>query len=261
MDIEQFGYVSVERKDGVAILRIDHHDSKMNTISLDVVDGIRDAAQSLTANPEGAVVLVGNDRLFSAGAEVSEFKRDHIASLGRRFHEAFDAVAAIPRMTIAAVRRYALGAASELILSCDLRIMADNARIAQPEIQLGAIPGGGGTQRLARLVGPSIAKDIICSGRHIGSEEALRIGLVNRVVPESDLESTALDMAASFAQGAVVAQAISKRLIDSGLDLNLQGGLDMEKAGWVETFDSEDARIGVESFFANGPGKAKFVGR
>jgi enoyl-CoA hydratase len=261
MTVQTFGHVTVERQDDLAVVRIDHRDSRMNTISLEVVDGLRDAARALTDQPSGAVVFTGNDRLFSAGAEISEFERGRIGSLGRRFHEAFDAIAAIPRMTIAAVRRYALGAACELILACDLRVMADNARIAQPEIQLGVIPGGGGTQRLPRLVGPSIAKDIICSGRHVDAEEALRIGLVNRVVPEADLEATALALAAGFGRGAVHAQQICKRLIDGSLDSGLGTGLEAEKAGWGEAFDTEDARIGIESFFANGAGKARFVGR
>jgi enoyl-CoA hydratase/carnithine racemase len=139
--------------------------------------------------------------------------------------------------------------------------MADNATIAQPEIQLGVIPGGGGTQRLPRLVGPSVAKDLICSGRHVEAAEALRIGLANQVVPEPELEDAALAMARRFATGAVTAQAICKRLIDAGTDGTLRAGLEAEKAAWAEAWDTKDARIGVESFFLNGPGKASFTGR
>ncbi|MGD9529250.1 MAG: enoyl-CoA hydratase/isomerase family protein [Pseudonocardia sp.] len=262
MTIEHHGHVSVERRtDGIAVVRLDHRGSRMNTISLEVVDGIAAAAHDLTRSPAKAVVLTGNDRLFSAGAEISEFDPRHARALGCRFQEAFDAFAAIPRVTIAAVRRYALGAACELIQTCDLRLLADNARVGQPEILLGAIPGAGGTQRLTRLVGLAHAKDLVLSGRQITAADAYRIGLANELVAEDELENRALELAAEFAAGAVLAHAIAKRVLERGLDVPLVDALELENQGWADAFATEDAEIGVRSFFANGPGHAEFVAR
>jgi enoyl-CoA hydratase/carnithine racemase len=146
-------------------------------------------------------------------------------------------------------------------MACDLRIAADNAQVGQPEILLGLIPGAGGTQRLPRLVGPSRAKELVWSGRRVRADEAERIGLVDRVVPADELLDRALEWAATFANGAVVAMGLAKRAIDRGLDLPLDEALDVEIDAFVEVFSTEDAGIGVRSFLENGPGKATFVGR
>ena len=135
------------------------------------------------------------------------------------------------------------------------------AKFGQPEILLGIIPGGGGTQRLARLVGPSRAKDLILSGRQVRADEALRIGLADEVVDPENLESRAFELAAVFAAGPVQAHAIAKRVIDAGLEGSLDVGLELEQDAFVEVFATDDARIGVASFLENGPGKAQFTGR
>jgi enoyl-CoA hydratase/carnithine racemase len=162
---------------------------------------------------------------------------------------------------IAAVSGFALGGGCELALACDLRIASERARFGQPEVLLGIIPGGGGTQRLARLVGPSLAKELILTGRQVGADEALRIGLVNEVVAPDELHDRAFALAAELAAGAVVAQSLAKRAIDQGLETTLADGLALEQDLFVETFATEDARIGVASFVEHGPGKARFVGR
>jgi enoyl-CoA hydratase len=123
------------------------------------------------------------------------------------------------------------------------------------------MPGGGGTQRLPRLVGPARAKELIFSGRAIDAEEALRIGLVDRVVPADTLEEAALAWAATFAAGPVQAHALMKRAVDRGLDSSLPAGLELEQQLFVEVFGTDDARVGVQSFRDNGPGKATFTGR
>ena len=170
----------------------------------------------------GAVVVTGGDRIFAAGADISEFNGpDEAYEIGLEFRAAFDAVAAIPRVTIAAVVGYALGGGCELALACDMRIASDNAKFGQPEVLLGIVPGGGGTQRLARLVGPAKAKDLILSGRQVRADEALSIGLVDEVVPASEVLPRALETAATFASGAVAAQALAKRAIDEGLERQL----------------------------------------
>ena len=254
-------FITIERRDdGVALVRLDR--PKMNALSSALLEQLAAAAEALTENPPGAVVVWGGDRIFAAGADISEFGGPGEArTIGGRFRTALDALAAIPRATIAAVNGYALGGGCELALACDLRVVADTAKFGQPEILLGIIPGGGGTQRLARLVGASRAKDMILTGRQVDADEALRIGLADRVVPADDVLTTALDLAASLAAGAVVAQGLAKRAIDDGLDGALADGLGLEQDLFAEVFTSEDATIGVKSFLEQGPGKAKFTGR
>jgi enoyl-CoA hydratase len=200
--------------------------------------------------------------MFAAGADISEFGGpDEARVIGRQFRSALDTLAAIPRATIAAVTGYALGGGCELALACDFRVAAETAKFGQPEILLGIIPGGGGTQRLARLVGPSRAKDIILTGRQVDAVEALRIGLADRVFPAGDVLTGALELAAGLAAGPVVAQALAKKAIDRGLEGPLAAGLDLEAELFVEVFGTDDAGIGVASFLEQGPGKARFVGR
>ena len=219
-------------------------------------------ADDLHANPPGAVVITGGDRLFAAGADISEFGGPHEAAvIGGHFVATLDAIATIPRMVIAAVSGVALGGGCEIALACDLRIVSERARFGQPEILLGIIPGGGGTQRLARLVGVSRAKDIILTGRQVDAAEALRIGLVDEVVAPEALHDRAIERAAELARGAVAAQALAKRAIDGGLDRSLADGVQLEQESFVEVFRTEDSQIGVKSFLENGPGKATFTGR
>ncbi len=253
--------VRVERgEDGVATLRLDR--PKVNAMSLELLLALRDAADGLIADPPGAVVVTGGDRVFAAGAEISEFGGpDEARRIGAAFRDALGAVAAIPRFTVAAITGVALGGGCELALACDWRICADNARLGQPEILLGIIPGGGGTQRLPRLIGPARAKEIIVTGRQVKAEEALRIGLVDEVVPAADVHARALDKARELATGAVVAQGLAKQAIDEGIETTLAWGLDRELALFEQVFNTEDSRTGVRSFLEHGPGKAAFEGR
>jgi enoyl-CoA hydratase len=247
------------RSDGVAVVRLDH--PKVNALSSELLRQLEAAALALTDDPPGAVVVTGGDRLFAAGADISEFGGPEDArTIGGGFLRAFNAVAAIPRCVVAAVSGFALGGGCELALACDLRIASERARFGQPEVLLGIIPGGGGTQRLARLVGPSLAKELILTGRQVGADEALRIGLVNEVVAPDELHDRAFALAAELAAGAVVAQSLAKRAMDQGLETTLADGLALEQDLFVETFATEDARIGVASFLEHGPGKARFVG-
>ena len=252
---------TVTRDDGVALLRIDR--PPMNALSLALLGELADAAVSLATDPAvKAVVVAGGERAFAAGFEIAEFDdQERARRVGERFRAAFDAFGDIPRPVIAAVNGFALGGGLELAMACDLRIAADTARLGQPEIMLGLIPGAGATQRLPRLVGPARAKEMIWSGRQVKADEAERIGLVDRVVPAAELLEAATNWAAGFAGGAVVAMGLAKRVIDRGLDGPLDDGLDLEADAFVEVFATEDAAIGVRSFLQDGPGKADFVGR
>ena len=247
------------RSDGVAVITLNN--PKVNAISSALRHELRAAAEELTSSPPRAVVITGGDRIFAAGAEISEFAGPEEARrIGAEFHSAFNAVAAIPRFVIAAVSGYALGGGCELALACDYRIASERAVFGQPEILLGIIPGGGGTQRLARLIGPSRAKGIIVSGRQVKAAEALQIGLADEVVAAEELHERALGFAAEIARGAVLAQAMAKKAIDDGLDFGLGMGLAFEQEMFTEVFSTSDARAGVASFLQNGPGKASFSG-
>lgn len=253
--------VLLERRgDGVALVTLNN--PKVNALSQAVLDDLRAIAADLAADPPGAVVITGGERIFAAGADIGEFGGPAEAELiGLGFHTALDAVAAIPRFVIAAVSGYALGGGCELTLACDYRVASERAVFGQPEILLGIIPGGGGTQRLARLVGAGRAKEMLVTGRQVKADEALRLGLADEVVAPELLHERALSLAAEVARGAVVAQGFVKRAVDDGLDRSLAAGLALERRLFADVFATNDSQIGVKSFLANGPGKAVFTGR
>ncbi|MFM2076996.1 MAG: hypothetical protein RJA49_886 [Actinomycetota bacterium] len=248
------------RDDGVAVVTLNN--PKVNALSQALLAELRAAAQELAADPPGAVVITGGDRIFAAGADISEFGGPNEArAIAEGFHRALDAVAAVPRFVIAAVSGYALGGGCELTLACDYRIAAERAVFGQPEVLLGIIPGGGGTQRLSRAVGASRAKELMVTGRQVKAEEALRIGLVDEVVPTDELHERAFALATEVAKGAVQAQALVKRAVDEGLNTDLGAGLRLEQGLFELAFHTDDSRIGVRSFLEHGPGKADFTGR
>jgi enoyl-CoA hydratase/carnithine racemase len=254
--------VRVDRRDGgVVLVELDH--PPVNSLNRALLAELAQAATELGADDSvKAVVIAGAGKTFAAGADITEFGDGDVArEIGAGFRAAFDAVAAIPRPVIAAVHGVALGGGLELALACDLRIASDNARVGQPEILLGIIPGAGGTQRLPRLVGPARAKEMIWSGRPVKAEEALAIGLFDRLVPAAELRDAALAWASELAAGAVVAMGLAKAAIDRGLDGTVLTGIDIEAGLFVEAFATEDSRIGVASFLEHGPGKATFEGR
>jgi enoyl-CoA hydratase/carnithine racemase len=253
--------LSERRGDGVAVLRLNR--PPLNPLSQAALAELAGAARELALDAEvKAVVVCGSEKALAAGADIAEFGgQDAARRIGEGFRVAFDAVAAIPRPVIAAIRGFALGGGMELALACDLRVAGESARLGQPEILLGIIPGAGGTQRLPRLVGPARAKELVWSGRQVRAAEALTIGLVDRVVPDDDVEANAREWAASLASGAVVAMGLAKRAIDRGLDGSLPAGLDLEAEAFVEVFGTDDAVSGVRSFLEAGPGKARFTGR
>jgi enoyl-CoA hydratase/carnithine racemase len=210
-----------------------------------------------------ALLIRGGPRALAAGADVREFldwgPEEAYAAAGV-MQGALDGLAALPMVTIAVVSGYALGGGCELALACDLRFAADNAKMGQPEILLGVIPGIGGTQRLARLVGVGRAKDLVFSGRMVDMVEAPRIGLVDAVHPVDDVLAAAQDAAAHYAAGPA-ALALAKRAIDEGIDRTLAEGLALERELFAAAFATDDLRVGVTSFLADGPGVARFAGR
>ena len=162
---------------------------------------------------------------------------------------------------VAAITGYALGGGLELALAADFRVAGAGARLGQPEILLGVIPGAGGTQRLPRLVGPARAKDIVFTGRMLAAAEALQIGLVDRVVPDAEVYPAALDLVQRYANGPALALRAAKRAIDYGLGVDLATGLEIERVQFAALFGTQDQRTGMRSFLEHGPGQATFTGR
>src|SRR3954464_14409363 len=256
-------FVTLQVEDGVGTIRLDR--PKMNAIDEQLHREVRAAALEAGERADvRAVVLYGGERVFAAGADIkamSSLDRTAMVAWGRELTNSFTAVARLPKPVIAAITGYALGGGYELALCADFRVMGASAKIGQPEILLGIIPGAGGTQRLPRLVGPAKAKDIIFTGRHVGAEEALEIGMADAVVPDDEGYAPALAMARKFAAGPPLALAAAKRAVDEGLDRPLEEGLALETELFVGLFDTEDQKIGMRSFLESGPGKAEFSGR
>jgi enoyl-CoA hydratase/carnithine racemase len=256
-------FVTLQVEDGVGTIRLDR--PKMNAINEQLHREVRAAAMEASRRDEvRAVVLYGGERVFAAGADIkamSQLDGAGMVAWGRELTNSFTEVAKIIKPVIAAINGYALGGGYELALCADFRVLGASAKIGQPEIQLGVIPGAGGTQRLARLVGPAKAKDLVFTGRHVGAEEALEIGLADAVVPDDEVYATAMAMARKFAAGPPLALAAAKQAIDEGLDLPLAGGLELETRLFAQLFDTEDQKIGMLSFLESGPGAAEFTGR
>jgi enoyl-CoA hydratase len=252
--------LSERHDDGVALVTLNH--GSMNPLSEATLERLAEVAEELGNDATvKAVVVTGSEKAFAAGADIKEFGDQAAARrISKAFRRAFDGVAAIPRPVIAAIRGYALGGGLELALACDLRVAGETSRLGQPEILLGIIPGAGGTQRLTRLVGPAHAKQLVWTGRQLRGQEALAIGLVDKVVADHEVLDAALHWASTFANGAVVAMGLAKRAINGGLDGSLAAGLDLEAEAFVEVFATQDAKIGVASFLEHGAGKAKFTG-
>jgi enoyl-CoA hydratase/carnithine racemase len=254
-------FVSVDVVDGVATILLQR--PPMNALCLQLQREIKAASEEVSARADvGAVIVYGGPKVFAAGADIKEMAdmsyQDMLhASLG--LQDAFTAVARIPQPTIAAVTGYALGGGCELALCCDLRIAAEDARLGQPEINLGIIPGAGGTQRLPRLVGVSRAKDLVFTGRHVDAQEALSIGLVNRVVPADEVYASAQELAARLAAGPALALRAAKTAIDVGVETDLATGLAMERAQFSALFATEDQKLGMAAFVEKR--RAEFTGR
>ena len=256
-------FVRLEVADAVGTIRLDR--PKMNALDAQMQEEIRAAAAEATERDDvKAVVVYGGERVFAAGADVKEMAEMSHVDMVKRSHgltSAFTAVARIPKPVVAAVTGYALGGGCELALCADFRIAADNATFGQPEVLLGIIPGAGGTQRLSRLVGPSRAKDIIFTGRFVKADEALQIGLADRLVPAEEVYDEAVKWAGQFAGAATYAVRAAKESIDRGLEVDLDTGLEIERQQFAALFATQDRSTGMTSFVQNGPGKARFEGR
>jgi enoyl-CoA hydratase/carnithine racemase len=252
----------VEVEAGIATIRLQR--PPMNALNVEIQEALRAASEEVTERRDvGAVVLYGGEKVFAAGADIKEMEQMSYADMvfhSRRLQSAFTAVARIPKPTVAAITGYALGGGCELAMTCDFRVAAKNAKLGQPEILLGLIPGAGGTQRLSRLVGPAKAKDLVYSGRFVSADEALAIGLVDEVVEAEDVYAAARARVQQYVGGPALALRAAKEAIDRGLEVELDTGLEIESMQFASLFATKDRAIGMRSFIENGPGKASFEG-
>ena len=256
-------FVNLEVDGGVGTIRLDR--PPMNALNVAVQEELRAAAHEATARQDvRAVIIYGGPKVFAAGADIKEMATMSYTDMVDRsaaLSSSFTAVAKIPKPVVAAVTGYALGGGCELSLCADYRVAGESAKLGQPEILLGVIPGAGGTQRLARLVGPSKAKDLCFTGRFVDAEEALRIGLVDQVVPNEGVYDAARAWAEQFVNGPSYALRAAKEAVDAGLSVDLETGLGIERQQFAALFATEDRTTGMQSFIESGPGKAQFAGK
>ncbi len=243
-------FVRLEVEGGVGTIRLDRPPA--NAIDEVVSHELRDAALEAGSRDDvRAVVVWGGPKIFAAGADIkvmAGFTPEQIRPVVSALGDALVVVEEIPKVTIAAINGYALGGGCELAIACDLRYVAEDARIGQPEIVLGIIPGAGGTQRLPRLIGIARAKELIFSGRRVGAEEARAIGLADRVEPPDTLYERALEDAGRYARGPTAALAAAKESVNAAAYMDQRAGLAFERDVFCGLFATEDQKEGMHAF-------------
>jgi enoyl-CoA hydratase len=258
----QLENVLIEKRGRVAIITINRPD-KLNALNVQTRQDILAALDQAGSDDEIRVVVItgAGEKAFVAGADINEFAgktalQQREVMKGRR---AFDAMEDFPKPVIAMINGFALGGGCELALACDIRIASSKARLGQPEIKLGIIPGGGGTQRLTHLIGEGKAMELILTGDMIGADEALRLGLVNHVVAPEELEAKTMELANKIAEMSPVALAMAKQAVKNAARLDLRAGLEAEVDLFALCFSSEDKEEGVRAFIEKR--KPEFKGR
>jgi enoyl-CoA hydratase len=258
-----YEHVILERDDGIAIITI-NRPKVLNALRTDVLRDLREALMECENDDAVKVVIItgAGDRAFVAGADIGEMSElDPIRA--KAFSEfgnsVFLYIEKMSKPVIAAINGYALGGGCELLMACDIVIASEKAKIGQPEVKLGIPPGFGGTQRMARLLGKMKAKELIFTGDMIDAQEALRIGLVNKVVPSEKLMEEAKNLARTIASRGQIAVRMAKQLINEGIDVDLETGLSLEAKGFAICFSTEDQKEGMKAFLEKR--EAKFTGK
>ena len=244
-------FVKYEQDEMIGIITINRSEA-LNALNSSVLDEIGDCFDNIDINAIRAVVLTGEGiKSFVAGADIGEMSKLSKAegeAFGKKGNDIFRKIETFPIPVIAAINGYALGGGCELAMSCDIRICSDNAVFGQPETGLGITPGFGGTQRLARLVGPGMAKQLIYTAKNIKADEALRIGLVNAVYTQEELLETAKKMAKGIAKNAPIAVRACKKAINDGLDVKMDDAIVIEEKLFGSCFETHDQIEGMSSF-------------
>jgi enoyl-CoA hydratase/carnithine racemase len=255
-------FVNLETDGGIGTIRLNR--PPVNALNEQLTAELADAARAAEGSAEvRAVIIYGGEKAFAGGADIKQMAEASYpvaAAWSGQLQEMLSLVAGIGKPVVAAITGYALGGGLELALAADFRVAGESVRLGQPEIQLGIIPGAGGTQRLPRLVGPARAKGIVFTGRMVKAAEALAIGLVDQVVPDDTVYAAAKDMVQRYAAGPALALRAAKQAIDHGLGVDLATGLEIERVQFAALFGTEDQQVGMRSFLENGPGKATFTG-
>ncbi len=246
-----FNNIVLERRGRVAVITINRPE-KLNALNIATRREIVDAFESLRDDASIRVVVItgAGEKAFIAGADIGEFAGRTALQQREimRGCRSFDGMEDFPKPVIAMINGYALGGGCELAMACDIRIASSQAKLGQPEIKLGIIPGGGGTQRLPRLIGEGKAMELILTGEMISAEEALRLGLVNQVTPPAELEARTMELANRIAEMSPVALMAAKQAVKSASRLDLRAGLDTETDLFALSFSSEDKEEGVRAF-------------
>jgi len=244
-------YLKVERDNEIVQITVDRPD-KLNAMNLDVMDEFISILGELDNDSSKVIIITGSgQKAFSAGADIeymSKIGPIEAEKYALRGHDVLNKIEKIEKPVIAAINGYALGGGCELALSCDIRFVSPNAQLGQPEVTLGICPGWGGTQRLLRIIGPARAKDLIFSGRRISAEEALSMGLVNRIFSSDSLLSETKTYARAVAKNSNFAVGISKMLVNRGMDASLDTGLKLEIYSWSLCFSTKERQERMKAF-------------
>ena len=253
-------FVLYEVKDQIAVITI-NREKALNALNSQVLDELNETLDGVDIDSVRCLILTGaGEKSFVAGADIGEMStltKAEGEAFGKKGNDLFRRLETFPIPVIAAVNGFALGGGCEISMSCDIRICSDNAVFGQPEVGLGITPGFGGTQRLARLVGPGMAKQMIYTARNIKADEALRIGLVNAVYPKEELMAQAEKMAAGIAKNAPIAVRNCKKAINEGLDADMDKAVGIEEKLFGDCFETEDQRYGMEFFLDKNKEKVK----
>ena len=254
--------VLYEVKENIAIITINRPQA-LNALNSEVLDELNSVLDNIDINTIRCAILTGaGDKSFVAGADIGEMStltKAEGEAFGKKGNDVFRKLETLPIPVICAVNGFALGGGCEISMSCDIRICSDNAMFGQPEVGLGITPGFGGTQRLARLVGPGMAKQLIYTARNIKADEAYRIGLVNAVYPQAELMEQAEKLAAGIAKNAPIAVRACKKAINDGLEANMDDALVIEEKLFGSCFETEDQKAGMGNFLKPKEEKLKVV--
>lgn len=245
----KYVYILIETIDGVGLVQL-NRPKALNALNRDMLMEIMDALLIFDNNPKiGAMVIAGNNRAFAAGADIQEMSA---ASAGEMLTSdwvaQFDRIREVSKPVVAAVSGYCLGGGNELAMSCDMVVSSETAKFGQPEINLGVIPGAGGTQRLTRAVGKAVAMEMVLNNRTLSAEEALQFGLVNKVVPVSDYLGEAIKLAQEIANRAPVAVRLAKEAVNQSFETPLSEGISAERRAFYLLFSTEDQKEGMQAF-------------
>ncbi|WP_124728116.1 enoyl-CoA hydratase-related protein [Staphylospora marina] len=239
----------VERREAVGLIRL-NRPRVLNALNTTLVRELADVMEEMDRDDEiRVIVLTGNEKAFAAGADIQEMaETTPVQFVVKQFFADWERIRRIAKPIIASVSGYALGGGNELAMCCDMIVASETARFGQPEINLGVIPGAGGTQRLTKAVGKMKAMELILTGRMMSAQEAFELGLVNRVVPQDKLEEETMALAGEIASKPPIAVRLGKQAVLKALDLTLEHGLHFEQNAFFMLFSSEDQREGMKAF-------------